>query len=99
MLKYIENKLLFEMNGITYRLTSQPYEPCLYINYNGQIIKTIHNAWTWDTISETFQKGEKIEALDGKCYSEEEFCSVLEKFMESSRTEADFAFIAKTEEI
>ena len=95
MLKYDKDRVFFESNGTIYELTSQPYEPCLYIKKEGQIIKTIHNAWTTDTLSEIFQEGGTIEAFNGERYSEKEFCTILEKFIESRKTEADWTYIAK----
>ena len=94
MIKYDKEKVFFVLNDILYELTSQPYEPCLYINKEGKIIKIIHNAFTTDTISDAFQKGRSVEAIDGKEYTEDKFCKILEKFMEDTKTEVDFTYIA-----
>ncbi len=94
MLKYEDDKLYFCVDNKTYELTSQPYEPCLYINKDKKIFKIIHNAFAIDEIKAIFKKGDSLKAMNGKAYSEKEFCNIVDNFIRSDRYEADFTFIA-----
>lgn len=94
MLKRAGRKVLFAYNGVDYELTDQPYEPCIYIKRDGEIFRTLHNAFTADDLPEWFAEGKTLKAIDGRVFDQKAFCKVLAAAIDSDRTEMDFTFAA-----
>lgn len=89
------NDVIFDSDYGKYTLTSHPYEPCLYINQDGEIIKIIHNAFEAQDLSESFASGHCVLAPDGMDYDEESFCKALEAALEYEKNECNFTFAAE----
>lgn len=88
----------FSYNGQNYKLESQPYEPCLYIQDGDRIICTLHTAFTTRELIAAFTKGESLKAIDWKDYDEAAFCRVLSAALDSGRDQLDYTFAAKLAE-
>lgn len=92
---YKENsEVIFECKGNSYVLTSHPYEPCLYINHDGKIIKTVHNAFEAHLLPERLSDGGSVFAADGRHYDNDSFCEALEAALEYENSECNFTFAA-----
>lgn len=92
---YRENDDIIFDNNNKYILTSHPYEPCLYINEDGEIIKTVHNAFEVQDLPERFADNGKIFGADGRHYNEESFCKALEAALEYDKKECNFTYAAE----
>ena len=86
--------VLFICGSDEYELTSHPYEPCLYINQNGQMIHILHNAFDAYNLPDIFDAGNTVRGINGKEYDKEAFCKVLIATIKSGRYEMDWPFAA-----
>lgn len=82
-------------DGETYVLKDHPYEPCLYVKKDGITVLTLHNAFTADSLYESFSSGETVKGIDGRDYGETAFTSVLFEALGSGRDEMNFTFAAE----
>ncbi|WP_406042239.1 hypothetical protein [Succinimonas sp.] len=87
-------ELTYSYKGITYKLTSYPYEPCMYLKRDDSLICVLHNAFTTYYIAETFSSGKKAKIYRWE-YDEKEFCQILATVLESGRSDLDFTYAAK----
>ncbi len=87
--------LSFIYNKATYHLTSQPYEPCLYISKEDKIIRIIHNSFTIDEIISIAQGELCITAITGKKYDINDVCSVLTYAIDNDIYETDLSYLEK----
>lgn len=89
----------YEYKGETYRLTSHPYEPCLYLRKGGRLVCTLHNAYTTETLTEVFAAGKTVKTNYAKDHDKEfdeaGFCRVLAAALDSGRDEMDLFDAAK----
>ena len=93
-LVYDREQMCFIYKGIPWQLYSHPWEPCLYLARNEQIIFTLHNAYTVDTLIQVFSAGGKVRDY-GNSYDETNFRKVLAAVIDSNRTDMDFFYAAK----
>ncbi|MBQ0018458.1 MAG: hypothetical protein KBS63_04490 [Clostridiales bacterium] len=91
-LENIGDKVIFTYEGKTYELRSHPYEPCLYIYENDEMIKILHNAFEAYDLVSGFEAGEMLTGPDGKKYDEYSFCKVLSAAIRDSRYEMNWTF-------
>lgn len=94
-LKRMDNKVIFTLEDEEYRLSSHPYEPCLYIYKNDEMIKIIHNAFDVDDLIEMFEASETVVAADSEQFDEEAFCKVLDVAINDEHYEMNWTFAAK----
>ena len=87
-------ELTYSYKGIIYKLTSYPYEPCMYLKRDDALICVLHNAFTTYYIAETFSAGKKVHIYRWE-YDEKEFCQILATVLESGRSDLDFTYAAK----
>ncbi len=92
---YHEGHLAFKYNGSIYELTSNPYEPCLYIQHDDKIIRIIHNSFNVDEIIDSARNGNAISSITGRNYDISAICDVLSRTLESDIYETDLSFIEK----
>ena len=90
----INGKIIFSHTDCEYELRSHPYEPCLYIYKDDEMIKVIHNAFDVYELPSIFEAGETVRAINGKDFDEEAFCRVLIAAIHDSHYEMDWPFAA-----
>ena len=59
----INGKIVFSYADGEYELRSHPYEPCLYICKNDEMIKILHNAFEAYDLPEIFDANETVRAI------------------------------------
>ena len=81
--------LIFVANSIQYNLSSNPYEPCLYMNLNNEPIIVIHNSFTIDEIIYVAKKDNKLKIISGNEYDISGVCELLLCAVNQNVFEAD----------
>ena len=89
-LEYMNNDLYFVYNDELYKLTSNPYEPCLYVNNI-----TIHNSLTIDEIESLIDDKSEIELINGKKYDINEICKLIETAIKINNISCDISYLEK----
>lgn len=97
-LEKIQADVIFTLEGAAYTLRSHPYEPCLYIYKNDEMIKILHNAFEVDDLVGTFEAGGTVKGPDGRCHDLASFCRVLAAAISDSRYEMNWTFAARLAE-
>lgn len=87
--------IIFSHADFEYELRSHPYEPCLYIYKDDEMIKVLHNAFDVYELPSIFDAGETVRAIDGSDFDEETFCKVLIAAINDKRYEMDWPFAAR----
>ncbi len=59
-----------------FRLTSHPYEPCLYITGEDGFMTVVHNAFVPEFVLDSFSKGETVTSITGREYDAKDFCEM-----------------------
>lgn len=88
-------KVIYRLDGTDYQLTDHPYEPCLYIRKDENIICVLHNAFTADGLPDLLANGKSLLGIDGKLYDGYGIVRVLAAALKSGRGEMDFTFAAR----
>lgn len=94
IIKNINGKIIFFHIDCEYELRSHPFEPCLYIYRDEEIIKVIHNAFDVYELPSIFEAGETVRAINGQDFDEVAFCKVLIAAINDVRYEMDWPFAA-----
>ena len=94
IIKNINGKIIFFHIDCEYELRSHPFEPCLYIYRDEEIIKVIHNAFDVYELPSIFEAGETVRAINGKDFDEVAFYKVLIAAINDVRYEMDWPFAA-----
>ena len=94
-LENIGGKVIFTCDAKEYELKSHPYEPCLYLYRNNEMVKILHNAFEVYDLVKKFESGETVSAPDSKQYDKEDFCKVLSAALCNERYEMNWTFAAK----
>ena len=97
----IENKngkIFFSHTDGEYELRSHPYEPCLYICREAEIIKILHNAFEVDELPSIFDSNGTVRAIDGRDFDRDAFCKVLAAAIKDGRYEMNWTFAARLAE-
>ncbi len=93
---YEDGKMFYEYRGNRYLLSSYPYEPCLYLALNGKCVRTLHNAFTVETLREAFSAGGTVnDGMTGTVLDSEAFCRVLAFAVDSGKEEMDLPYAEK----
>ena len=66
-----------EVDGISLKLTGQPYEPCTYVAQADGNVTTIHNAFDPSVVLEVFADGETMSSITGRVYRPGDFCGLI----------------------
>lgn len=93
-IKNKDGKIVFSHTDGEYELRSHPYEPCLYIYREDELIKVLHNAFDVYELPAIFEAGETVRAIDGTEFDEEAFYKVLIAAIDDTRYEMDWPFAA-----
>ena len=89
------NGLFFIENSNTYNITSQPNEPCLYVELDNKIIRIIHNSFTVAEIIDAAKAKNKIMAVSGVEYDIKGICELLSCAINSNIYDTDIAYLEK----
>lgn len=90
-----DGKVVFICQDGEYELQSHPYEPCLYIRKNHEMIKVLRHAFDVYELPGIFEANESVKGIDGKDYDQEAFCKVLIAAINNNRFEMDWPFAAR----
>lgn len=88
-------ELVLIINNKTYYITSNPYEPCLYIKLNDKIISIIHNSFNTDEIENIARENNKIRSITGREYDIKEVCELLVCAINNNIYDTDISYIEK----
>ena len=92
------DNVTYTYKGITYRLSSHPYEPCLYLRKGDECVCTLHNAYNPEDLAAAFSEGKTVSTNYAKDYVKEfdetGFCRVLAAALDSGRGEMDLFYAA-----
>lgn len=94
-IKNINGKIIFSYTDGEYELRSHPYEPCLYIYNDDEMIKILHNAFEVYGLPSIFDSNETVRAIDGKDFDMDAFCKVLIAAINDKRYEMNWTFAAR----
>ena len=93
------DEVTYTYKGETYRLSSHPFEPCLYLWRDNVCVCTLHNAYNPEDLVKAFTAGKTITTKYAKDYDKEYdevgFCKVLSAAIDSNRDNMDFFYAAK----
>ena len=93
------DEVIYTYKGETYRLSSHPYEPCLYLWRGDECACTLHNAYNPEDLVKAFTSGKTVKTNYAKNYDKEfdeaGFCRVLAAAIDSGRDEMDLFYAAK----
>jgi 8-oxo-dGTP pyrophosphatase MutT (NUDIX family) len=78
-----------------YTLTSQPYEPLIYVKDGETLTCILHMAFNTEELVDAFSEGKTVRAVDWVDYDEKTFCKILATALDSKRSELDYTYAAK----
>ena len=67
-----------KISGKKYKLACHPYEPCLYITDEDEILTAVHNSFDPSSVLQAFSNGELITSITGREYDAKDFCLLVE---------------------
>ena len=77
----------------SYQLSSNSYEPCLYIEGPDGFCITIHHAFTLDELCSTAQTNGSMEMITGDKYDMQGICMLLRKALTLSMESVDIGYL------
>lgn len=93
------DEVTYTYRGESYRLSSHPYEPCLYLFRGDELVCALHNAYTVQQLVKAFSAGKTVKTGFSKKYEQEfdetGFCRVLAAALDSGRDDMDLFYAAK----
>jgi hypothetical protein len=93
------DEVSYTYKELSYRLSSHPYEPCLYLWCGDKLVCVLHSAYNTEELVEAFTAGKTVKTNFGKDYDKEYdetgFCRVLAAAIDSGRSDMDFFYAAK----
>ena len=93
------DELTYTYKNEIYRLYSHPYEPCLYLYKEDELVCALHNAYNPEQLVKAFSAGGTVKTNYGKDYDKEfdeaGFCRVLAAALDSGRSDMDLFYAAK----
>lgn len=99
LLNLSSDEVTYTYEGETYRLSSNIYEPCLFIWKADELVCTLHNAYTTEQLVKAFTAGKTIKTNYGTDYDQEfdeaGFRRVLAAALDSGRENMDLFYAAK----
>ena len=90
----INGKVIFSYTDGEYELRSHPYEPCLYIYKNEEMVKILHNAFEVYELPDIFGSNGTVRAIDSRDFDEDAFCKVLVAAINDEHCEMNWTFAA-----
>ena len=88
--------IIFSHADGEYELRSHPYEPCLYIYKDDEMIKILHNAFEVYDLPSIFNSHGTVRAIDGRDFDRDAFCKVLVAAINDERYEMNWTFAARS---
>ena len=88
-------KIIFSHTDGEYELQSHPFEPCLYIYKDDEMIKILHNAFEVYDLPSIFDSNGTVRAIDGRDFDRDAFCKVLVSAINNARYEMNWTFAAR----
>lgn len=79
--------------GDSYRLSSHPYEPCLYIQSSDQSETAVHNSFTVDALLDAAQRNGTIRMITGNEYDIRGICRLMLKAVDISMDSVDIGYL------
>ena len=99
MLNLSSDEVTYTYKNEIYRLSSHPYEPCLFLYRGDELVCVLHNAYNPEHLVKAFSAGETVKTNYGKDYDKEYdekgFCKVLAAALDSGRGDMDLFYAAK----
>ena len=99
ILNLSSDEVTYTYKNEIYRLSSHPYEPCLFLYRGDELVCVLHNAYNPEHLVKAFSAGETVKTNYGKDndkeYDEKGFCKVLAAALDSGRGDMDFFYAAK----
>ncbi|MBQ2582061.1 MAG: hypothetical protein II574_10585 [Ruminococcus sp.] len=93
MLADDDGELYLIADNKQYHITSQPYEPCMYLRCGDESEITVHNAFTTDTLCRLADSHGKATAMSGNEHDLGSLCSLLLLAVGCKRTSVDFDYL------
>ena len=90
----VSGKIIFFHADGEYELRSHPYEPCLYIYKDDELIKILHNAFEVYDLPSIFDSYGTVRAIDGRDFDRDAFCKVLAAAINDDRYDMNWTFAA-----
>ena len=78
-----------------YTLTSQPYEPLIYVKDGETLTCILHMAFNTEELVDAFSEGKTVKSVDWVDHDEKTFCKILATALDSKRSELDYTYAAK----
>ena len=91
----IKGKIIFTYTDGEFELCCHPYEPCLYICKNDEMIKILHNAFEVYDLPSIFDSNGTVRAIDGRDFDRDAFCKVLVAAINDGHYEMNWTFAAR----
>lgn len=89
-----DGELFLDYLGKVFQITSQPYEPCLYLSVDKKVCSCIHNAFNASEISALAKEGGFITSATGIKYDINRMCYFL-AYASQSIADADISYAEK----
>jgi len=89
------NNLVAIKNKNIYKLSSNPYEPCLYINLGNEIKITIHSSFSISEIIDIAKENKTIRSISGNDYDIEKICNLLLCAIDNNLLNTDINYLEK----
>ena len=86
-------KYYLRMGERSYQLSSNIYEPCLYIDGPDGFCITIHHAFTLDKLCRTAQMNGSMKMITGDNYDMHGICMLLRKALTLSKESVDIGYL------
>lgn len=90
-----EDQMVLVSNGMDYLLSSHPYEPCLYVKIEDQLVAIIHHFLTVDEMEYLAKSQGKMRMITGKEYDISKVCQLILCAIECGIGEADISYLEK----
>ena len=84
---------LYLIDQDAYLITSHPYEPCLCISQDDEVIVTIHNAFDTKEIYELAEKGGTIRMISGQEYDLQSIGDLLSYALKLKEDSMDISYL------
>ncbi len=89
------DEIIFVYKNTEYTITSQPYEPCMYISKDGMLFRALRNAFDTSELLECLTEGVSVMGIDGKRYGLADFCNVFAFMIDHDRGVMNFTDAAE----
>lgn len=76
----------------TFTLSCQPFEPCMYIQSEGELLNIIHNSFDPEWVVNCFAEGDTFTSITGREYTPRDFCELID-FASTSCYDTDISYV------